>query len=145
MQIELWQQRSHLFCVTREQRQDPALEALLQPTNTGSLDLYRATAGRQSAWLPIAVAITGGRIDNSFTLIPPSAEELGHFLLGNRLDANLDLISNPPFQGLSIPGRSAPGCCGTRQAIHASAATDGEARVLAAATVARPRHPVSRG
>ena len=44
VQIELWQQRSHLFCATREQRQDPALEALLQPTNTGSLDLYRATA-----------------------------------------------------------------------------------------------------
>ncbi len=115
VQIKLWEQGAHLFCATREQGQNPALEARLQPTNTGPLDLYRATRGRQSAQLPtclcrarhgrqVAVSVAWCRIYSTLALIPPPpSQELGYFLLNDGLNAHLGLISNPPFQGL--PGR----------------------------------------
>ena len=62
MQVKLRKQLAHLLGAASKQRQDAALEVLLETPNTGTSDLDGAADGRQPTQLPVAVAVAGSRI-----------------------------------------------------------------------------------
>lgn len=75
VQVELRQEVIHFRGATRQPRQEPTLEPLLQPSNTRTWLRHRPAAQRQLPRLPVLVPLTRCRVHRPPTNPLPSSEQ----------------------------------------------------------------------
>jgi len=80
VKIKLGQKLTHLLGAPNKQRQDPALEALLEPAQPLPPQLDRACHHRQAPHLAVPVAIPFGSVHCHPALRLSPAQQLDHFL-----------------------------------------------------------------
>lgn len=97
MQVELGEELPDGLRAALEQREDPALEPLLQPPDAGTAHRDRAARQRQPPRLPESVPVHHLRAGLSPLRLPPPEEPV-NLLVEQPLDEGLDLPPGELFQ-----------------------------------------------
>jgi len=98
VQVQLRQQAADFLRAPLERRQQPALEALVQPAHPRPAQRDRPVAQAEPSRFPEPVAMARRRVDHRLPLIPSPAEELVHFFLQHLLQQPLHAVARERLQ-----------------------------------------------